>query len=84
MIDWLVQNFIQNIPVYVWAFVAGAGLALYVISGLAGRFDAIKPYAVLVRGASMLLLVSNPMQYLCAEHQCYCWLVVHSWPVVLV
>jgi len=59
MIDWLVQNFIQNIPVYVWAFVAGAGLGLYVISGLAGRFDAIKPYAVLVRGASMLLLVGG-------------------------
>lgn len=59
MIDWLVQNFIQNIPVYVWAFVAGAGLGLYVISGLAGQFAAIKPYAVLVRGASMLLLVGG-------------------------
>jgi type II secretory pathway component PulC len=59
MIDWLVQNFIQNIPVYVWAFVAGAGLALYVVSGLAGRFSAIKAYAVLVRGAALILLVGG-------------------------
>jgi hypothetical protein len=43
----------------VWAFVAGGGLALYVVSGLAGKFQAIKPYAVLVRGASMLLLVGG-------------------------
>jgi hypothetical protein len=59
MIDWIVQNFIQSIPVWVWAFVAGAGLGLYVISGLAGRFESIKPYAVLVRVASIILLVGG-------------------------
>jgi hypothetical protein len=59
MIDWLVEHFIQNIPVWVWAFVAGVGLGLYVISGLAGRFSAIKPYAILVRVASIILLVGG-------------------------
>jgi hypothetical protein len=59
MIDWIVEHFIQSIPVWVWAFVAGAGLALYVVSALAGRFQAIKPYAILVRVASLILLVGG-------------------------
>jgi hypothetical protein len=59
MIDWMVEHFIQSIPVWVWAFVAGAGLGLYVVSGLASRFSAIKPYAVLVRVASLILLVGG-------------------------
>jgi Tfp pilus assembly protein PilN len=59
MIDWLVQNFIQSIPVWVWAFVAGTGLALYVVSGVAGQFSAIKPYAVLVRIVSIFLLAGG-------------------------
>ena len=59
MIDWMVQHFINDIPVWVWAFIAGGGLALYVVSGIAGKFEAVKPYAVLFRGAALILLVGG-------------------------
>ena len=59
MIDWMVEHFIQSIPVWVWAFVAGTGFALYVVSAIAGRFTAVKTYAVLVRVAALILLVGG-------------------------
>jgi hypothetical protein len=55
MIDWLVQHLINEIPVYVWAVVAGAGLGGYLVSGLLGAITAIKPYAKLIHIVSIVV-----------------------------
>ena len=55
MVDWIVQHFIANIPIWVWAFAAGGGAGGYVISGLAGKINSLKPYAVLLRIISIVM-----------------------------
>jgi hypothetical protein len=55
MIDWLVQHLISQVPVFIWAFVAGAGVGGYIISGLAGSFTAISAYAKLLRLVSIVV-----------------------------
>jgi hypothetical protein len=55
MLDWIVQHFIANVPIWMWAFAAGGGAGGYVISALAAKINALKPYAILLRIISIVV-----------------------------
>lgn len=51
MFSWIIDHIIGNIPVWVWAFVAGGGAGSYFLSGLIGKlpFAQAKALALLSR-----------------------------------
>jgi hypothetical protein len=55
MFNWIIQNAIGNIPIWIWPFMAGAGFGVYIISGLATHFPTLKPYAWLPKLLGFLI-----------------------------
>ena len=53
MFNWIIEHFIANIPIFVWAFVAGAGAGVHFITVFLARFPSVKPYALGLRFISM-------------------------------
>jgi hypothetical protein len=54
MFNWIIQHIIGNIPVYVWAFVAGAGAGIHFITVFLARIPQVKPYSMFIRFISMI------------------------------
>lgn len=55
MFDFFVSHFINHVPVWVWAMVAGAGAGVYALTSILGLFPGIKPYLWLFRLVSIIV-----------------------------
>jgi hypothetical protein len=54
MFNWMIQNIIGNIPVYIWAVIAGVGLGIHFVTVFLAQIPQVKPYALFLRFVSMV------------------------------
>ena len=59
MFGWIIQHLIGSLPVWVWTFVAGAGVAAYFVSGFIARFPSpqLKVLAITVKYSGLAAVV---------------------------
>lgn len=59
MFSWIISHIIADIPVWIWTFVAGAGIALYFVGGFMTRFPSpqIKIIALTTKYGGLVTLL---------------------------
>ena len=59
MFGWIVEHIIGNLPVWVWTFVTGAGVAAYFVSGFIARFPGpqLKMLSIVVKYSGLASVV---------------------------
>ena len=59
MFSWIIQNIIGSLPVWVWTFVAGTGVAAYFVSGFIAGFPSpqLKMLSVTVKYSGLAAIV---------------------------
>jgi hypothetical protein len=56
MFNWLVENAIGTVPVWVWPFIAGIGFGVHLLTHILGRLPEIRPYALFIRVISVFAM----------------------------
>ena len=59
----IVDYFLGNIPVWVWPFVAGGGVAVYFLAGFLGNLPQFKPYALFIKPAAFITFTLGVFMY---------------------
>ena len=49
MFELIVNHFLGNIPVWVFPFMAGGGVAVYAIAGIATHIEPVRMYGLIAR-----------------------------------
>lgn len=63
MFELIVNHFLGNIPVWVFPFMAGAGFAVYIISGIAQHIEPVRIYGLIARPISIIVMVLGVFLY---------------------
>jgi hypothetical protein len=63
MFELIVNHFLGHIPVWVFPFMAGGGLAVYFIAGIAGHVPALKTYGMIAKPIAFIVFVLGVFFY---------------------
>ena len=63
MFTFIVNHFLGNIPTWVWPFMAGGGLAVYFMAGIAGHVPPLKTYAMIAKPVAFIVFVIGVFCY---------------------
>jgi len=63
MFELIVNHFLGNIPVWVFPFMAGGGVATYVIAGIASHIQPVRIYALIARPIAFIVFVLGVFFY---------------------
>ena len=59
----IVDYFLGNIPVWVWPFVAGGGVAVYFLAGFLSNLPQFKPYALFIKPVAFVTFSFGVFMY---------------------
>ena len=59
----IVDYFLGNIPVWVWPFVAGGGMAVYFLAGFLGKLPQFKAYALFIKPTAFVTFAFGVFMY---------------------
>jgi hypothetical protein len=63
MFELIVNHFLGHIPTWVFPFMAGGGLAVYFMAGIAGHVPALKTYAMIAKPVAFIVFVVGVFLY---------------------
>jgi len=63
MFNWLIEQALGHLPVWLWPAVAGAGTAVYFLAHLLSNFPNVKPYAIFIKPAAFLTIILGVFMY---------------------
>jgi hypothetical protein len=63
MFSFIVNHFLGHIPTWVFPFMAGGGLAVYFMAGIAGHVPALKTYAMIGKPVAFIVFVIGVFLY---------------------
>jgi hypothetical protein len=63
MFTWLIEQILNDLPVWLWPAVAGAGAVVYLLSGLLTTFPAFKLYTKLIKPVSAIVVLLAVFMY---------------------
>jgi hypothetical protein len=63
MFAWLIEQILNDLPVWLWPATAGAGAVVYFLSGLLGTFPTFKIYAKLIKPVSAIVVLLAVFMY---------------------
>lgn len=63
MFGWLIENAILLMPAWAWLAIAGAGIALYYVSGFITAWPQFKPYGLLLKVTGIIAMFSGVFMY---------------------
>lgn len=63
MFEFMVNHVLEHIPVWVWPFVAGAGFATYIISGIAQHIEPVRIYGLIARPIAIVGMILGVFFY---------------------
>ena len=63
MFELIVDHFLGNVPTWIFPFMAGAGFAVYIISGIAQHIEPIRIYGLVARPISIVVMVVGVFLY---------------------
>lgn len=63
MFELIVNHFLGNVPTWIFPFSAGAGFALYIISGIAQHIEPVRIYGLIARPVSIVVMVVGVFLY---------------------
>ena len=63
MFTFIVNHLLGHIPVWIWPFAAGAGFAVFIISGIAQHIQPIRIYALVARPISVVVMIVGVFFY---------------------
>jgi hypothetical protein len=63
MFTFIVNHLLGHIPVWIWPFAAGAGFAVFIISGIAQHIQPVRLYATIARPISVVVMIVGVFFY---------------------
>jgi len=63
MFELIVNHFLGNIPTWVFPFMAGGGVATYIIAGIASHIPPVRLYALIARPVAFIVFVLGVFFY---------------------
>jgi len=63
MFELIVNHFLGNVPVWIFPFMAGAGFAVFILSGIAEHIEPIRIYGLIARPISIIVMVLGVFLY---------------------
>ena len=63
MFAWILQLILGNVPSWAWPALAGAGFAIYLLSGILSHIPQFKPYAMFIKPVAGVTIVFGIFMY---------------------
>lgn len=63
MFSWLINQFIGNIPTWVWPAGAGAATLLFFMAGILSHIPNVRPYAIFIKPISFIAILLCVFMY---------------------